>query len=226
VSYVLVAQTAIGSTGGGDVTTSGINTTGATLLLAAVADYQASAARTVTDSKGNTWTPLTVYAVSGDARIQLHYAIPGTVGSSHTFSTNGGGLAYPTICIQAWSGADATPFDVENGASDATTGTSFQPGSVTPSNNDSLVITGLSLSGGTAIGIDSGFTIAGSVNYSVGNHFGGHMAYLVQGAAAAVNPTWSWTGVSKRAAAIAAFQVAAGGANIVPILTHYARLRA
>jgi hypothetical protein len=59
MAWAHIASVSAGSSDGISVTTGNIDTSGANLLLASVADYNAESAVTLTDSKGNTWTPLT-----------------------------------------------------------------------------------------------------------------------------------------------------------------------
>ncbi len=145
----------------------------------------------------------------------FYWAIP-AVGSGHNFSLNQtGGDLFGTIEIQAWSGSiGASPFDVENGAID--TGATFgQPGSITPSQSNSLIVTGIGLAtgdGGALSSINSGFTISDEVQFSSGVNYGGAMAYFVQGAAAAINPTWSWNSSENCPINIAVFKAAGGAA--------------
>ncbi len=83
----LIAHAAAGGTANGVGPTSGIVTTGANLLVVAVASYPPGGELTVTDSYGNTWTPATGF---GDSltRIQFFYCFGATVGSGHTFSAS------------------------------------------------------------------------------------------------------------------------------------------
>lgn len=195
------------STGGLAVTTNAVDTTGANLLVAVPVSYQPSfTSGTVTDSKGNSWTALTV-KFSGVGRVRIFYSVPTSVGSGHTFTYDGdGGTPFPSLYVVAASGAHATPYESENGAT--TTGTSLQPGSVTPAEDGCLVITGLSSVGGNSQTIDGGFTRL-QVDINGGNNLAAAGAYLIQGTAGAVNPTWSWSGSNDGAAVVAVFKPAA-----------------
>ena len=61
MAIALVANTFKQSVLGATVTTDAIDTTGANLLIVLVDDFQTDAS-VLTDSKGNTWTPLTAQA--------------------------------------------------------------------------------------------------------------------------------------------------------------------
>jgi hypothetical protein len=210
-SQVLHSFTAGGAAS--SVTTGNLTTTGADLLIVAVTDYQASTLGSVSDNKSNTWTQLTSRNDGAVARVTFWYAKNATVGSNHTFTYNGcGGTCYPTIYVQAWSGSDLTaPFDVENGASGAAI-SSLATGSVTPNQANSLLLAATNPWTVSISSIDSSFTIDDSRAYNPGFEFAGAVAYLVQGSAAAVNPTFTYSGSTAGAAAvIAAFKPATGG---------------
>jgi len=180
-----VVSATCGGTNG--CTTSGANTTGATLIVASVTNFSASAPTTPTDSKGNTWTPLTDRVSGTTLHNRLFYTVPTSVGSGHTFTDTDTG-DFPGMTVLAFSGtAASSPFDVQNGGT-TTSGTTLASGSITPSlNNDS--------SFATPIGINEGTT---------GGNEGNYMSYLIQNPAAAVNPTWTCT--APRAASIASFK--------------------
>jgi hypothetical protein len=192
--------------GADNPTVSAIDTTGANLLVAAISQYNGSGVGTLSDSKSNTWTALTAKVGAAEAYNRLFYCASPIVGSGHTFTYNNTGL-FGAIAVQAWSNANVSPFDLQNGNT-AASGLTVQPGSVTPNQINSVIITAVCPGGAATSGysIDGGFTVSDSVNTGPGVE-GLAMAYLVQGAAAAVNPNWSWTGSSNDAAAtIAVFK--------------------
>jgi hypothetical protein len=194
-------------------TTGSLDTTGATLLVA-VCTYAGSPTG-VTDSKGNTWTALTAYANSGvTTRIYYVNSNTPTVGTGHTFTLNGTGIA-AVINVVAFSGTASSPFDLENGANSLSAST-IQPGSVTPTANDSIIVTGFS--GGNTFGgaatINSGFTITDQSPLTGGVNYGSAAAYLIQGTLAAVNPTWTLgSTVSNIASSVAVFKKASSNGS-------------
>jgi hypothetical protein len=178
-------------------TTPAVNTTGATLLVVAIGGASGS---TVSDNKSNTWHSLTAYG-----NMQLFYAYSPTVGSGHTFSESSSSGA---LFVYAFSGTLTTSavFDTQNGYNGGY-GTSAQPGSITPAGSgDVLVTVQWPTSGITSPSINDGFSISNT------SGSGGADAYLIDSASSAINPTWTWTGGSGTAMAIAAFKPAAGGA--------------
>lgn len=202
-SWSLIAHGLGGSSD--NPTVAAINTTGANILVVSVSQYKGSTIGTLSDSKSNTWTGLTAKIGASEAYNRLFYCASPTVGSGHTFTVSGTGI-FGAVAVQAWSGANVAPFDVENGAIGASV-TSLQTGSVTPSQNNSLIVTSVDPAGGSATtyAINSGFTITDSIDSQSGIE-GLAMAYLVQTNAAAINPSWSWVGSSEPAAAIAVFK--------------------
>lgn len=208
-----VASVSAGSSDGDSITTGAIDTTGATLLVVGVAYYDLGAAPTLTDSKSNSWNGLTIQDVdNGQPALRIYYAENPTVGSGHTFTLTGS-AAFPSVAAIAYSGAaTSSPADQQNGAAETGTVTSLQPGSVTPSEDNEVVVTVLGIDdGGTSQTINGGFTIQESVDFGPGVHFGIRLADLIQTTATAANPTWSWTSVDQATAAIATFLSAAGG---------------
>jgi hypothetical protein len=184
-------------------TSDAVDTTGATLIVVATSHF--SPTPTLSDSKGNTWTALTTYG-PGSYEVKMYYCVSPTVGSGHTF-TLAGANTYPTFTVLGFSGGSlSSPFDQQNGA----TGSSFdtvQPGSITPTQDNELVVTALSGAlSGTPASIDSGFSTPVQIANGSGAIFNA-IAYKIQTTAAAVNPTWSVSATaSTGAAAIASFK--------------------
>ena len=209
-AWELMASTSAGGTAN-TVTSSGIDTTGANLIVVAVSWFGIGAVPTLTDSNGNTWTQRTAYGGANDDHV-LYYCSNPTVGAGHTF-TAAKTSSYPTISVAAFSGAaSSSPYSAESGAYAAAVATA-QPGSVTPAGDKYLVITSATWSSALTAAVDSGFNIAAQTNFSSGNHMGGGIAYLVQDTAAAVNPTWSG-GTTSWSVALATF-IPGGGASAV-----------
>lgn len=199
----------LGTNGG---TSSSINTTGANFLVLAVS-YGISVI-SVSDSKSNTWTPLTEYGTVSTAFNRIYYVENPTVGSGHTFTVTGTNT-FPGVAVDAWAGAlTSSVFDQQNGNANAASVTSIQPGSVTPGSNDQLVVTTMTNFGdpsNSSRSINGGFTISGQVGNPSGTNYPVALAYLVQTSAAAANPTWSWSAGNPCATAIATFKPSVGG---------------
>jgi hypothetical protein len=191
--------------GGG--TTSGINTTGATLLVVALAGYQGTP--TISDNKGNSWTYKT--ASGGTYEVQFAYCLSPNVGTGHTFTLTGSGI-YPACQVYAFSGVSA--FDTSN----QTAGGSGSPaytGSITPSQTGDLIIVvaaGNATSGtvGITATTPSGFAPInpsdGALQVS-GTAVGIGTTYEVYNSTSALNPYVTWgVGSTQSGLAIIAFK--------------------
>ncbi len=181
----LVAHTGKDSTDGSSVTTSGINTTGANLIVVARHAFSFNPAiSAVTDNKSNTYTKLTNWVDVGSGySVQLSYCLNPTVGSGHTFSVNQGGT-FPTLTVQAFSGAKLTSVtDQENGSGTNT------PGSITPSEDNEILVAACCYHDGSTQTVDAAFTRTDAFGNVTG--VGGGMGYEIQTTATARNPAWS-----------------------------------
>lgn len=208
-----------GAVGG---TSAGVDTTGADLIVVQVIWSLGGGTAiepTLSDNKSNTWTPLTVQQVANGVCGRILYCQAPTVGSGHTFTLGGSPIAVPALYMAAFSGSTASPADQQNGTHTTSSITSVQPGSITPSQDNCLVVTGLGMAGTSGPAVDSGFTITDSAALAGGVNYGAGLAYLVQGSAAAINPTWSWTGASTQTiATIASFKPAGAAAtDVIPL---------
>ncbi len=214
MAIALVASVANSGGTGTSYTTSGIDTTGANLLVVSVAAYNAIFPVTVTDSKSNTWNALGATDNGGSGRQQLFWCTPTTVGSGHTFTVTAGAALYGGLTAMAFSGAAASsPFDVQNGGTG--TGTT-STGSVTPTENGSLLVYGLNIG---QVGDYSSVSIGTTLHSwaHVGSvRFGSAAAYYVQSTAAAINPSFTISTSVGGAARIAAFKAGAEAAAKSP----------
>lgn len=215
MTIALLSHTYKQGNSGGSGTSPAIDTTGASLLVAYVADFTGSAAATFADSQGNTWTALTARPLTGNMRSQMYYCASPTTSASHTFSATGTN-SFAAIAIAAYSGTATSPYDQETGAT-TLTGTSLATGSVTPSENNELVIYGcgyassaLSVSVGTMLDTAA---IIGGTSYGIG------LAYEIQTTATARSPSWSWSSSNSCSTTIATFKAAAGSSSPVGLST-------
>jgi hypothetical protein len=213
--FTLVGHVGAQSGDGNSTTTAGLNTTGATLLVLSAA-WVYSGSATISDSKGNTWTPLTGQVASPQCQVQLFYVVNPTVGTGHTFTVSGTTI-FPAVTVTAWTGQAASPVDQQNG--NTATATTVATGSVTPSQSNELLIATTCHNNQYTSSINSSFTISDDENGMASFAYGNVMAYLVQGSASAVNPTFSGNGSSNTwAAAIATFKAAGGAPPRAPCM--------
>lgn len=201
--------------------TSGISTTGASLLVMGLSSYEpATTQPVIADSPGgggaNTWTGLT--AISGAVqRIRLFYSVNPTVNASHTFSTTTGDTAFPSISVQAFAGtATSSPFDVERGVSGGST--SVSTGSIAPSADGEVLVACLSgaATADTVTVFEAGWSTPVGVSFLTGDHFGVWCVYKIQTTATAEGVTFQWQTSGEGDATIAAFKVFSGGGGATP----------
>lgn len=214
-----IAQASAVDTGTTVATTAAINTTGATLIVLVRASG-AGSPPTPTDSALNVWTALTEYNNTSSAgKMRAYYVVNPTTNAAHTFSMSGAGG--PAIAVIAYAGTHASaPFDVENGDTTTPTGSSIQPGSVTPGTANEVVVTcaaqqqqGDTLTIGGTFGVR---TATAATAFAPGIS----LADEIQTTATARNPTWSVTNFQNVSANIATFKAAAaaGGSTRPPIV--------
>jgi hypothetical protein len=206
IALIAGSRTTAGSTTGNNITTTAIDTTGANLIVVGSA-YLKNGPITVTDSKSNgAPTALTLQAGASIQEVRIYYwHLPASVGAGHTFTITSSGKV-PSICVAAFSGVKASsPVDQQSGVgTGAGSGTSVQPGSLTPSEDNCLVISCANFFG-TNGSINDSFD--SSTTPAVGGqHFGILMGDKIQTTATAVNPTTSWTTSAEKTAAMVVFK--------------------
>lgn len=200
--------TPVGGVNGG--TTSGVDTTGANFIALWYAWYQPTVEPVVTDSKSNAYTYLAIQSSgSGGINFRMAYVHSPTVGTGHTWTVSGSGT-YSIIGALAFSGVlTSAALDQQNGATSTST-TSIAHGSVTPSEGNEVLLTGVTWQNSGTQAIGSGYTLAAQTDWTA-NNWGLAMAYLIQGTASAVNGTWSRGGTAGHACAKVATYKSSGG---------------
>lgn len=206
MTIAYVADVEAGGTGTPNgVTTGAINTTGANFCAQFLADYTPGSGEAFSDNKGNSYSALAA-SENTNVRAQFAYAENATTGTSHTFSVSGTGI-YPTLGAIACSGVKTSgSFDQQNGAVTGGASTTIQPGSVTPTENNELVLTGVCFGQAASVTVNLGFTEIADIAFSSGNYFQMGLAYEIQTTATARNPTWTSGTSEEGAARIATFK--------------------
>jgi hypothetical protein len=213
--------------GATSATTTAIDSTGANLIVIWVAWYFNLETFTLSDSASNTWTSLTKVSNSNGGRGQFFYCYNPTTSATHTVTASSGNNLYFAVCVAAYSGSTASPFDVENGASG--TASTLATGNITPGFDNELVVAGgMTGDGGHTIdSINGGFTILDNVAAVGSATTGGALADLIQTTATTAGPTWTFSAAGTyNVAAIASFKAAAGGGGggkAIPIFHRAAR---
>jgi hypothetical protein len=189
------------------VATPSLNFTGVNLIVIGQITYNVSPISSVSDSLGNTYLPLTKQVGGTLESSQLFYAFAPTVSSSMTFSP---GNSSADIYVVGFSGATASPFDQQNGSTNANA-SSIAPGAITPGQNNELTVVMNGYYNGTGIPSngDVNYTLVAAHAFAGGVSWGGGLWYSIQTTAASTNPTISWSVPSNDAtAAIASFKAA------------------
>lgn len=196
---------------GGTATTAALNCTGANAMKVVSSDFNTggwdASMDTITDSLGNVYSHGTPQTFPGTtSTVVVWYKDNATVSGSMTVSGTG---SFNSIFVACFSVVKTTAaLDQQSGA--VASSSTIQPGSATPSENNELIIAGLS-SGQTSYSINGGFTITDQLPLVGGNHMGGALAYLIQTSAAAANPTWTINTADQAATVLATFKSVAGG---------------
>jgi hypothetical protein len=208
-SPALIASVATGGTING-VTSSAIDTTGANFFIATVSWYATvnnMQLAQFSDSKGNTWSELTVAGIPGTTTTanRIFYCVPTSVGTGHTFTASRNDT-YPAIAVMAFSNMSATPFDQQN-QNEAAATTTIQPGSITATQANSVLFSSVSWEvNATTVSINSSFTGLVQASPVTGDSLGVGLAYRIDTSASATNPTWTKSGSSAHmSSSIAAF---------------------
>lgn len=204
----LLTHTAAQGNGTVKITTSGLTTTGATLIVLVGGAINGSNPLQFSDNQGNTYTALNFNTGSASREMQMAYKDgPTTAGANgHTFSLDetGTGTGFPGLAVLVFDNTPSSPFDTQSAGNVSAT-TTVAGGSVTPSQANNLLVTGGYGDGTAAITVDSGFTKTDALPTVGGSFEGIWAAYLIQTSATAQNPTWT---VASNAAAILAMHAA------------------
>lgn len=190
----------------------GIDTTGATCLVVMTAANAASSFA-ITDNKGNSYTKQLLQA-SGPLEVQIWMTTGAvTVGTGHTFTNTVTSGGFFTGIASAWSDVTTTSaYDQHNQATSSAT--TIAAGSITPSQNDEVVIFCVAEGDANFVSVDSGFTKVDFTPFVGGVAYGGFMGYLVQTSATAENPTYTGDVNSSKAAGLFSLISASSSPNV------------
>lgn len=211
-THVFAYDEALGIDGG---TSGTFDSTGADTLFLVFGTIDADA-NTISDSKGNNWTLVRDHNGGFDLKCYLYRSdTPATVGSGHTITVSNTG-AKIAIAVEGMAGGATSSIDDQENSNGALFSQTLQPGSITPSEDNTVVITGIMASDNDRepTSINGGFTVAAS-SASTGENLSINIgiAYLIQTTAAAANPTWTLANGAAvhENAVIASFKATAGG---------------
>lgn len=191
--FTLISHVGAGPSPNG-ITTGAIDTTLADLLIVSTSYYSGGGTDTISDSYGNTWI-LAGTHTSGFVVTEMWYVKSAVSGTGHTFTMTGTGI-FGAINVLAFSGSNLTsPLDQQTfGTSSGTLTMSASHISLTPTNANSLLVTGISIWHEPTLNptIDLSFIFTDGNVYDPVNGFGSAMAYKIQTAIVTENPTWTF----------------------------------
>lgn len=183
-------------------TTAAKDCTTANLIILSVT--WAGGAMSVSDSKGNSYTPLTVRTNATNGVVtQMFYCLSPTVDSAMTFTAQAtSGVGYPAVhMIAAKKSSGAPVFDAESGAVLTGSSTTWTVPSITPAVDNEF--------GVTVVGVGNPYTSTPSgitASYSILNAVtAGADAYVIQTTATASSPVWTLPSANDGAAVAQAF---------------------
>lgn len=202
-AITVLAQTCKGSSNGTSVTTTAINTKGATLIFLSEG-YASGGGGTVSDSQSNTPSGLANPSTGDISYISYYYVNPIT-STSHTFSVSGG--TSPALCVIAASGTIPSPLDVQN--SNAGSSATLTTGNVTPSQFNEILLSGIAGKFSTT-GLSAGYTNYTPIAYSAGVTVGIAQASFIYPTKTGLNAQWIITA--------SVFDQATGVATFIPNL--------
>lgn len=201
----LINHTGKSSAIGNTFTTDAVDMTGANCIVLAIC-YLRATPPTLSDSLSNSYTAAVAAAAGNISDVRIYYKENATVGSSMTFTATG--LSYAAMCVCGFNLVKASSsIDQTNKTDAGAGGTTFQPGSVTPGENNEVLLAAIGYETASTVSINGSFTISDTQNFVTGNSFGCSLAYLIQTTAAAANPTFTFgTTQSGTPAEIATFK--------------------
>jgi len=211
MAYALIASTSKASTGSGNaVTTDPIDTTGATLITVTVT-HLLGGLGALTDNVSNSYGAVVLSTDQPNEAIEWYVKESPTTNAGHTFTIGAAANSYQTIFVHAWSGSAASALDQTNEAVNGSNATSIQPGSVTPTEDNELVMTAVAWSNSSGgASVSDSFATPLAIDTATTN-IPGAVSYKIQTSAVAVNPTWSWPNSVRPVSNILTFKAGAVG---------------
>jgi hypothetical protein len=220
MSYAFIGH--ISAAGPNTFTSSALDTTGADFIAIVVTENTAGSA-TISDSKSNTWNILSEQTNSINPSCVIYYAAAtGKTGSGHTFTATGSSI-FSVLTVMAFSGAKVSaPIDVQAGTGGAGFVNTAAPGSITPTEDNELIISGFAWNAAMTITSVTGATAFFQTNFTGGTNYGGGGAYVIQTTAGAINMAWNFSGSVAGNIVTASFKAAPASDPPVPYQTYMA----
>ncbi|MBX2906157.1 MAG: hypothetical protein KF744_08975 [Taibaiella sp.] len=206
-TYVIDSTTHNNSTASLTNQSNAFNSLNASAIVFAVTDYTVATIGSMTDDQGNTYTNL-LSVSNGTYRVTFWGAKARHTAAATRATYTTAAFAYSTIHGITLGNVDTSGASFVDQTNGSATGFGFvkQPGSITPTMNNSMVLTAVNSAGAGGAAspptVSSPYIITGASDYLAGAHFSGGMAQYIQGTAAATNPTWTGVNNNQYAAII------------------------
>ena len=134
-----------------------------------------------------------------------------TTSATHTFNVAGAAI-YASIQVEAYAGATAASPPDQTGAGTSDSGaTSLATSSVTPSEDNEIVLAFIARNGVGSFTASGGFTVGAQTPGVAATSFAGAVARLIQTTAAAASTTFAWTPTASAASRIVSLKFVAAG---------------
>ena len=174
-------------------TTSPVNTTGATMLVAYVATNDAAAS--MSDNMGNTLTPNGAPHTTNGIYCLSFLTLGATTGTGHTFTVTSS-TGFPSVCVAAFNVAGIENFNggntgqVNSGSYTNVDTNPFPPTHLTDISTAALACISFPTAPGTPVTADSGYTVIADIPTPPG--FPLCVAWNLPNTLSNVNVTFSW----------------------------------
>lgn len=196
MTWASVAHTGAGSSDGDNVSTTGINTTDAGLIVVNVPCLFTGGEVSLADSFANPgWVRRTTYGSASGGKIVAFYCISPNVGAGHVFNvTSTGGK--PTALVQAFKNTLQPGIifnNQETGLNVTAPATTAKPGSLASPSSAYLHVFGAMFDDGNnarTLSLDVA-AVLDQITFASGTHEGGGMAFFPNGFGGAVDPEWT-----------------------------------
>ncbi len=187
------------------VTTNAIDTSGANLIVVMRCMQNE---QNMTDSASNTWT--SAVNLSNTSETRMLYCLAPTTSTTHTFTQTG---SFPALAVACFSGVKtSSPLD-QTASHGVNTSTTNATGSITPSENNELLVFGDADAWTGSVSVNVG-AILEQLALVGGTSFAISIGYEIQTTATARNVTWTQSN-SRTGALVASFKSAPAAAGLL-----------
>lgn len=145
--------------------------------------------------------------------VRIFYCMNPTTSASHTFTVGVPGGNAPAIVVGVFSD-NVTVYDTESAGGTVASGTTVQPGSLTPATTGELLVIVTGSESTITVAVNNSFSAVDAAAFLSGNNYGCDMHFLIDGASSAINPTATLSGSATGACVMAAFKSTSAAAPL------------